>query len=556
MYWVWLIIVVIAIILAIVLLNRFYRKASREVALIRTGLGGQKIIIDGGFLALPFLHRVSEVNMKTTRLEVVRSGDKSIITTDRLRVDATVEFYVRVDPTDSGVATAAQALAGKTFRSEDLAETLDGKLVDAVLSIAANYTMDELQNERGRYVGQVGDILKLNLAQNGLILESVSLTRLDQTPFHTLDENNAFNAIGLRRLAEIVSNSKKERAVIEADAEIAVRKSKLDATKERLNIDQQEEEAQIQQRLNIERERAASEATITEEQTDAEQRQEFARIEKEKEVKAKEIQSGREIRRAELEATQASELRRLEREIVVAAQQAAVAQAQVQVEEAKAEEVRAKEALETTKEIAVAEREREIAMIRAHEQAEVDETRVSSESGTLLVMAKAEAEATTTRAAAKRAELLARAEGEAALIASENSQSDDLIEMKLHMRKLEILPDVVESMVKPAEKIDSIRINHVSGFGNSGGGGGGGGGSGSDTSGSDKAVVNQVVDGVLSMALQLPAVKKLGEEIGINIGDGIKGISDQVSEQDNSELASKSSEDQEAFDRWKSNHGK
>ena len=191
-------------------------------------------------------------------------------------------------------------------------------------------------------------------------------------------------------------------------------------------------------------------------------------------------------------------------------------------------------------------------MIRAHEQAEVDKTRVSSESGTLLAMAKAEAEATTTRAAAKRTELLATAEGEAALIASENSQSDDLIEMKLHMRKLEILPDVVESMVKPAEKIDSIRINHVSGFGNSGGGGG----SGSDTSGSDKAVVNQVVDGVLSMALQLPAVKKLGEEIGINIGDGIKGISDQVSEQDNSQPASESSEDQEAFDRWKSNHGK
>jgi len=188
-------------------------------------------------------------------------------------------------------------------------------------------------------------------------------------------------------------------------------------------------------------------------------------------------------------------------------------------------------------------------MIRAHEQAEVDETRVSSETGTLLAMAKAEAEATTTRAAAKRTELLARAEGEAALIASENSQSDDLIEMKLHMRKLEILPDVVESMVKPAEKIDSIRINHVSGFGNSGGG------SGSDTSGSDKAVVNQVVDGVLSMALQLPAVKKLGEEIGINIGDGIKGISDQVSELDNSQAAPKISEDQETFDKWKSNQG-
>ena len=79
MYWVWLVILIIAVIVAIVLLNRFYRKASREVALIRTGLGGQRIITDGGFLALPFLHRVSEVNMKTTRLEVVRSGEKPIV---------------------------------------------------------------------------------------------------------------------------------------------------------------------------------------------------------------------------------------------------------------------------------------------------------------------------------------------------------------------------------------------------------------------------------------------------------------------------------------------
>ena len=284
MYWVWLIALGIAIIVVIVLLNRFYRKASREVALIRTGLGGQKIIIDGGFLVLPFLHRISEVNMKTTRLEVVRANENSVITGDRLRVDVTVEYYVRVDPSDTGVATAAQTLAGKTFHSDDLAETLEGKLVDASLSVAANYTMDELQNERGRYVTQIEEILKPKLSQNGLLLESVSLTRLDQTPFHTLDENNAFNAVGLRRLAEIVSNSKKERAVIEADTDVAVRKSKLAATKQRLNIEQEEEEAQIQQRLSIERERAASDAAIAEEQSGSEQRREIARIEKEKEV--------------------------------------------------------------------------------------------------------------------------------------------------------------------------------------------------------------------------------------------------------------------------------
>ena len=114
------------------------------------------------------------------------------------------EFYVRVQADADGVATAAQALAGKSFRAADLEEILEGKLVDAMLSVAARYTMDELQDNRAAYVAEVTDMLGSNLAQNGLMLESMSLTKIDQTPFHALDENNAFNALGMRRLAEII----------------------------------------------------------------------------------------------------------------------------------------------------------------------------------------------------------------------------------------------------------------------------------------------------------------------------------------------------------------
>ena len=98
MVWFAAIIILIVIILAIFLLNRYYKKASREVALVRTGAGGQKVIIEGGFLAVPFLHKISEVNMKTSKLEIARLGPKSIITFDRLRVDMGAEFYVRVAP--------------------------------------------------------------------------------------------------------------------------------------------------------------------------------------------------------------------------------------------------------------------------------------------------------------------------------------------------------------------------------------------------------------------------------------------------------------------------
>ena len=60
---------VVAIVLAIVLvvgiwfLHRFYAKANREIALVRTGLGGQKVVLDGGCLALPLLHKVAEINL-------------------------------------------------------------------------------------------------------------------------------------------------------------------------------------------------------------------------------------------------------------------------------------------------------------------------------------------------------------------------------------------------------------------------------------------------------------------------------------------------------------
>ena len=294
--------ILIILVLGILFLNRYYRKATREVALIRTGSGGQRVVLDGGCIALPFLHKITEINMRTSKLEIERLGPKSIITSDRLRVDVGAEFYVRVIGTEDGVATAAQALAGKTFRSSELADTLEGKLVDAMLSVAAAYTMDSLQDNRGQYSAEVAALLSENLEQNGLRLESVSITRLDQTPFHALDENNAFNALGMRRLAEIISVNKKERAEIENAADVAVRQSHLEAAKRRLVIEQEEEQATIAQQREIETARATSQADVAEEQATSEKRREAARIEREREVRLGEISRDRELKRQALES--------------------------------------------------------------------------------------------------------------------------------------------------------------------------------------------------------------------------------------------------------------
>jgi len=420
-----IVLIVIACILVILFLNRYYRKATREVALIRTGAGGQRVVLDGGCLAVPFLHKVSEVNMRTSKLEIDRLGPKSMITKDRLRVDVGAEFYVRVADTPENVATAAQALASKTFRPAELAETLEGKLVDAMLAVAAGYTMDGLQDNRAKYSAEVSDMLADKLALNGLVLESVSITRLDQTPFHALDENNAFNALGMRRLSEIIAVNKKERAAIEADAEVAVRQSELEATKRKLVIGQEEEEAMIAQQREIETARAKSAAEVSEEQAASEKRREAARIDREREIKSSEIDRDQVLRERQLESELTVASREVDKTVTLAAKRVEEAKAEAKAKAAQADEATAEEMVETARATAAAERDRQLAVIRAAEQAEVDDTRTKSESETVMTMAAAEAKAAEDRAAAEKKELLARAEGKAAIVKVENSQSSD-----------------------------------------------------------------------------------------------------------------------------------
>jgi len=156
---------VVVIAIAVLFLNRFYRKSTRDIALVRTGFGGQRILISGGCLALPFLHKVEEINMRTLRIEVRRTGDKSVITEDRMRVDVELEFYVRVIPTAEGIATAAQALGAKSFTVDGIRNLLEGRFVDAVQAVAARHTMDSLHEGRAEFVSNISDLLRENLKQ-------------------------------------------------------------------------------------------------------------------------------------------------------------------------------------------------------------------------------------------------------------------------------------------------------------------------------------------------------------------------------------------------------
>ena len=124
--------ILLAIVL-IVLFFIFYKRASKEIAFVRTGLGGEKVAKTGGALVIPGLHEVIDVFMNTLRLEVQRINEQSVITKDRMRVDVTAEFYVHVAPDLNAISVAASTLGTRTKNAEDLREIVEGMGVDSLV---------------------------------------------------------------------------------------------------------------------------------------------------------------------------------------------------------------------------------------------------------------------------------------------------------------------------------------------------------------------------------------------------------------------------------------
>jgi flotillin len=168
--------------------------------------------------------------------------------------------------------------------------------------------------------------------------------------------------------------------------------------------------------------------------------------------------------------------------------------------------------VQTERERAMADRSKEISLKRVQEQGEVDEAKAQSDAAVVIKRAQADAQAVRTRAESERLRLLAESEGTSALIAAENGRSDSLIRLQLERYRLDKMPEIVAQMMKPAEKIESIRIHHVSGL--NGAPGTGNGADGALADGAGRPPINQVLDSILGMAVQLPALKSIGDSIG------------------------------------------
>ena len=310
-----------------------YRIPKADVALVRTGGAKEKIRITGGLWVNTIIHEIKEISLNTMRIEVIREGPEALITYDFNRGDVEVVFYLKVEPEETDILRAAQALGDKSMTPETVRELIEPKLEGALRSVAAESDIQDLLQKRQEFADKVQSACGEDLeTQNGLTLETVSIIRVDQTPVETLDAENRFDAVGIREITEITAEQEREKERIVQEKEVAIVQIEVDARIQKLEAEQQQAWAESDQQKNIAIYAAEREAEtlkfqfemeqgVQEREYEMKQEVERARIRQEQVIQEREIEMNRDIEVARVQQEQIVAEREIEKNLIVETQQ-------------------------------------------------------------------------------------------------------------------------------------------------------------------------------------------------------------------------------------------
>jgi len=540
-------IILFALIVIGIILTRLYRRATKDVALIRTGFGGEKVVLNGGIMMIPVLHELMQVRLTTVKLEVSRLNKDALITLDKLRVDVVGLFHIKVKPDAESIAAAAQTMGESVNSPEAVKSLLDGKLVSALRSVAATMTMEHLHANRADFIQKVQEALVADLDTNGFQLESVSITHFDQTAFEHFNENNAFDAEGLTVLTRTIEERKKIRNDIVATNRVEIEQRNLQANNQSLEIAQAAEQARLTQEQTLaarRAEQATAIATAEAEQTrlaeiariTASQAQTIAETEADKVIQTTTIARDAAIQTAAIERDRTIEIARITTAVQTAQKSEEESTATAAANEARALAVRAEESVATAKATEIANRNKNVAVIAATQRAQEEAVGITvaataekeaaeARAIALRTEATAEADAEKARAEGREAAFRVDAAGQASLNEATNILSDAQTSLLVRKAILEALPAIIAAASKPMENIDKISIIDARGIH--------GDASGADTAsgGGQTNLADAAVAAAMRYRVGGPLIDRLMAELGMTggslngmlAGDGTEG---------------------------------
>ena len=516
------------LLLSVWLYTRFYVIAPNNEALVRTGGVFKKsktVILNGGCIVIPGFHEITRVPLREISIDVVRAANLAVRTQDYLRANMRVTFYICVAQEEKDILAAAARLSKEGAISEnDIKDAIEKRADDAIRAAAKKKKIAEIDSDKLGFADAVLNMIQNDLKKVGLTLNNIAISEIEESD--TYDENNFFDAQGVRLRTETIQKSIQQKREVELETKVAIEQRELEAEKQTLEIIKQKEDANLTQQKDVEFLRAQQQREIQETKD-----QEAAKIEKNKilqeqeveeekiskeliikqkriavnieleeqnkqlkvtqtlqqqETEVAEINRKKMIQASQLEAQ--AEVATAEQQSKIAQQQAAIAIANKERErfDSEAEKAQAEAAVMTAQEVEKAQREQRLVVITAEQEAqkiriseqnvvEIDVFRRRRQAEIARQAAELEAESIRTLADANKYKMLAEAQSKQALIEAENALSNanrtaDLIK-DLWPQLAPQLPYILQSLAPQPGVLGDAKIYAFPGLnGNNGNG--------------------------------------------------------------------------------------
>ena len=499
---------VVMLLTVFTVLSRFYRRCGADEALVRTGSGGNKVVIGGGVLVYPILHQLLRVSLRSVKLSVERSAKNALVTADKIKANVTTELYIKVEPIAEDVLAAARSFGERNLDEHAIGDLIEGKLTDALRSVAANQTFMALHAKRKQFAEHIQAALSRGAEEErpharervhhrvrdgaGQGSRPAGRVRRRRSPRHHREradepredqpdparEGQPDPGAERRRAQEAARDGAGSEAGrgrsgaqgrrVLGDASGRDRQGRLHpgaGARSRVAREATRGRDAPQEQRRCMRQAARREAYRAEKGRQAPRSQasriEAAKIDKDKAVQAAEIDRQKALEAATIDKEKAVEVARIGKQIAITQSEEQEARAQAAKALALADEEKAKQAIVTVETTAKAEREKAIQVIAAQAEAEVRRAQAEATA----TVAEKEAEATVLRANASAHLGEVEAQVRRKLLDAENAISARVVMRDILLKALDIAPEVTRELMSPAKAISEIKVLQTNGMG-------------------------------------------------------------------------------------------
>lgn len=299
------------------LLLTCYRKVEKGRALVRTGVGGTKVIFNGGFV-YPVLHRAELIDISVKRIEVDRTGKNGLICQDNMRADIKVVFFVRISNVEQDVLKVAESIGCQRASSEpEIRALFDAKFSEALKTVGKRFLFIQLYEDRDKFRDAILKVIGTDL--NGYVLEDAAIDYLEQTPIEMLDPDNILDAEGIKKITQLTAEQAKLSNKIQRDKEKVIKQQDVEAREAILELERQLTETEARQQREIATVQSREEAEAAKVREEERKKAGMARIAADEELAIAEENKSRQVLVAQRnkERTDGVELERVERERMI-----------------------------------------------------------------------------------------------------------------------------------------------------------------------------------------------------------------------------------------------